>query len=65
LQRELRTIFGAISFNWIHMGDGDYPKVQDYIHCVGVSLKIETLPKNTHEWTSEDSALVNEEKAYK
>jgi hypothetical protein len=32
LQRELRTIFGAISFNWIHMGDGDYPKVQDYIH---------------------------------
>jgi hypothetical protein len=31
------------------MGDGDYPKVQDYIHCVGVSLKIGTLPKNIHE----------------
>lgn len=47
------------------MGDGDYPKVQDYTHCVGVSLKIGTLPKNTNEWTSENSAHVNEEKAYK
>ncbi len=31
----------------------------------GVSLKIGTLPKNTNEWTSENSAHVNEEKAYK
>jgi len=47
------------------MGDGHHPKVQDYIHCVGVSLNIGTLPQNAHEWTSEDSALVNEEKVYK